>query len=919
MTAHERLVGRDEELRLVDGLVAGPDGSGLLLRGEPGVGKTALLRVAAQRAEAAGMRVLRGAGVRFESAIGFSTLHQLLYPLRGHADRLAPDQRAALDRLLGRASENGASGTENQLVAAAAVLALLECAAAERPLFIALDDVRWVDPDSAAALAFAARRLSGAPVTLLAAGARSVFDQLRLPEFRLGPLADEPAAALLDDRYPGLAAGVRRRITAGAAGNPLALLELAGALSERQLTGNEPLPASPRLSARLEEAYGAGLDDLPEHTRRLLLLAALEPGANLALVRRAGDAGADDLAPAEAAGVLHRDPVRDRLVFRHPLVRAAVVQRTDPAQCRAAHRALADALVGDPSRRVRHLAEAEVAPDEKVAMELQEAARAAQRGGSASAALAAMVRASELSPEPTDRFRRLVEAASLASVAGPLERATGLLEQIQQARECPDGAVFTAAAVAVGLFQAQGDIDTGYRLLAEALDRAGDCVEVSSEWIDDTLHALMFVCEYGARPELWQLVEKAMDRYTPDGVTPLRLCYDAITDPARPPYPVRERIVAVIDGLACGTGSWQLTPLAFAALRVDALGDFRPAVRRAVDAERDGTAYGMVISGLLVLGVDSAYRGRWDEAEGLLTEGLEVARAHGYQLFEGQVRSHLAFLAAARGDVGESYALTDEIGAWAAARGVGMTQAFARKARTIAALGHGDFEEAFLQASLINPPGQPSPGIPGRWTVMDLVEAAVRTGRTEQAAEHVAAAQRIGIPRISPRTALITAGAAALAAPDERADALFRAALSLPEAERWPFEHARIQLAYGEWLRRTRDTGRARLRLRAALETLERIGARPWAQRARNELRATGVAAARPPAQRSAEPARLTFQESQIAELAATGLTNKQIGERLFLSHRTVSAHLRRVFPKLGISSRAALHDALHNSAELSG
>jgi DNA-binding CsgD family transcriptional regulator len=192
--------------------------------------------------------------------------------------------------------------------------------------------------------------------------------------------------------------------------------------------------------------------------------------------------------------------------------------------------------------------------------------------------------------------------------------------------------------------------------------------------------------------------------------------------------------------------------------------------------------------------------------------------------------------------------------------------------------------------------------------VMDLVEAAMHTGRTDQARAHVAAAQQASIARISPRTALITAGAAALAAPDHEAGPLFETALSLPEADRWPFEQARIHLAYGEWLRRARDTGRARLHLRAAIETLDRLGARPWAQRARNELRATGIATT---PRTDARAAALTAQERQIAALAATGLTNKQIGQQLFLSHRTVGAHLHRLFPKLGITSRAALRDAL--------
>jgi ATP/maltotriose-dependent transcriptional regulator MalT len=370
---------------------------------------------------------------------------------------------------------------------------------------------------------------------------------------------------------------------------------------------------------------------------------------------------------------------------------------------------------------------------------------------------------------------------------------------------------------------------------------------------------------------------------------------------------VREGLARAFAALPADAAPRQLIPLAYAALRVDALSDYRHLCRRMIERERDGGAIGLVITGLLLLSGDSYDHGQWDEAETLTREGLDLAATHGHHLLEGQLRCHLAFIAALRGNVDLARDLADEITTWAAPRGIGVTQAFARYTRATAALGQGDYEDAYLQASRINPPGTPNSGIPGFWMIMDLVEAAVRTGRIDQARAYVAAAQQGGIARISPRMALITAGAAALAAPDHDAGPLFEAALSLPEADRWPFEQARIHLAYGQWLRRTRDTTRARLHLRAALETLDRLGARPWAQRARNELRATGIATVRP----DTRAASLTVQERQIAELAATGLTNKQIGERLFLSHRTVSAHLHRAFPKLGITSRAALHDAL--------
>ncbi|GGM54399.1 LuxR C-terminal-related transcriptional regulator [Dactylosporangium sucinum] len=848
MTAH--LIGREAELRRIRTLLDAGHGA-LLLRGGPGAGKTALLDAAAR---ATRRTVLRADAVGFEQDIPFAAVHQLVYPL----------------------SRDPIGTARDPLAVATRVLALLDEAAARGPLLLIVDDVPRVDAGSAAVLGFAVRRLRHDVVVLASArtGAASCFDELRIPVLDVPPLPAAEAGALLDARRPGLAPAVHERIMREADGNPLALLELATALTDRQVVGADPMPDPPHLSPRLFQVYSEGLHDLAPDARDRLLDAAL------------------DTWPSGS-----------------PLERAAVVQLATPAERRAAHRRIAETLTGDPSRRVWHLAEAADAPDESLAVDLQRAARAAQRNGSAAAAVTALVRASELSPEPADRFRRLMEAASLASVTGPLERATQLLEEARRGGADPDGSAFTAAAVAIGLIHGDGDIDTGQRMLADALDRADpDGPDGAGDWVGDALHGLLIACEYGARPELWQLLDRAVHRFQPEGITPLRLCFDALTDPASPPYPVREAVIRIIDELSRDVGSWYFAPLAYAALRVDALSGFRHAVERMVERERGGGGYTFVISGLLLLGVDASYHGRWAEAERSLSEGLDLAVAHGYRLFEVQLRSHLAFLAAARGDVERCRVLTDGISAWAAPRGVGLTQAFVRRARAVAALGQGDFEEAYVQASLAAPDG-PSAGIPARWMVMDLVEAAVRTGRPAE--QYVAAARRSGIPRISPRTALLTAGAAALAAPDEEADTLFRAALALPEADRWPFDQARIQLAYGEWLRRTRSTGRARLQLRAALDTLDRLGATPWAQRARNELRATGVGgAARVPRQSTAGAA-LTFQERQIASLAATGLTNKQIGEKLFLSHRTVGAHLHRVFPKLGITSRAALHDAL--------
>src|SRR5262249_46693993 len=268
-----------------------------------------------------------------------------------------------------------------------------------------------------------------------------------------------------------------------------------------------------------------------------------------------------------------------------------------------------------------------------------------------------------------------------------------------------------------------------------------------------------------------------------------------------------------------------------------------------------------------------------------------------------------AVLAATRGDPDTAGALADEIIQWAAPRGAGQAEAHARHVRVLAALGQGDFEDAYQHAAAISPPGVLAPYVPlALWVAMDLVEAAVRTGRYPQAAAHVTAMRDASIATLSARLALLAAGSQAIAAPDDVAAALFEQALAVRGGDHFPFDLARVRLCYGERLRRVRAKTESRAQLTAALEIFERLGARPWAARAASELRVTAPIKARTGQQ---EPGPLTPQERKIAMLAAAGLSNKQIGQRLFMSHRTVGAYLYRIFPKLGITSRAALRDAL--------
>ncbi|WP_329265892.1 LuxR family transcriptional regulator [Streptomyces sp. NBC_01478] len=909
----DALVGRAAELELIDALLAGRDRTGYsptapgpLLRGDAGVGKTALLDAAAARARAADMRVLRASGVEFEAGIAFAVVHQLLYPLRADADRLPGPEREVLHRLFDLAPDD----LPAPLTAATAVLALLGAAAAESPLLLVADDASWCDRAGATVLGFAVRRLRQAPVVLLAAarhGPTGPIQQIRLPEQTVHPLDDETAAELLEIRWPGLAPTVRRRLLAQAAGNPLALWELPAELTDRQRSGGQPLPGVPPLSRQLIEAFAPALDQLPAATRRALLPAALAADDELRTIRTASadSVDPDDLAPAQRARLVHVDAASGRVAFAHPLTRAAVVHEALSRERRATHRALAAALALDPERQAWHLAEACAGTDETVARALDKAALFARRRGRASTAVTTLVRAAELSPHPGDRSRRLVEAAHLATLTGQLDQVTWLLADAGQSPETP--AALVLAATAHLLTNNEGDVDAAYRLLTRALDATD--TDRPDAWDQyGVLYALLLVSLFTLRPEPWELLRTAMARFGPEQVAPFRLCYDAYVDPTRAQGSLQERLADAFAALPPAAAPWQIVPLAFAAVALDALSGHRYTVRGMIERERDGGAVAMVVPGLMLLCQDSYVHGQWDEAEELALEGLELATAYGYPFWERQIRAVLASGAALRGDVDLAEARSEETTTWAAPRGMSVTLAYARSARHLAALGQGDFEEAHAQVARIDPPSAPGSGIPGRWMVLDLVEAAMRTGRVDEARAHVAAARRSGLHRIGPRIALITAGAEAVAADDDRAGALFEGALALPGAARYPWDQARIHLAYGQWLRRTRDTTGARTQLRAAVETFERIGARAMVRRARNELRATGVATA--PRPDSTMPV-LTAQERQIAELAATGLTNREIGARLFLSHRTIGSHLHRLFPKLGITSRAALRASL--------
>jgi DNA-binding CsgD family transcriptional regulator len=911
------LLGRESELDRIRAFLATArtDGGALLVTGEPGVGKSELLDAAAEGASASGMRTLRAAGVEFEAGTSFSGLNQVLLPLLDALPRLPAIHRDAPNVALGF----GDGAPPSRLVVSNATLVLLRQTATARPVLVVIDDLHWLDRASAGVLSFVARRLEGSQVGLLGAsrtGEKDFFEHAGLPELEVQELDDMAARQLLDTRFPELAPTIRDRILVEAEGNPLALLELPAALGPGMRATADSLPSSLPLGRRLQALFGSRISELPPRTRRLLLVMALD-GTGDVRVLEAGAAprmGVRDLAAAEQARLVYLDEATHRLAFHHPLIRGAVVDLSQAEERRGAHRMLAEVWADQPDRRAWHLAEAAVEPEESVAAQLQAAAGRILARGDAVGCVKALTRSADLSPRIADRHRRLAAAAYVgAEVAGDLGNASHVLDELRRGDTEIEESLQAAIAASVFLLQGDGDVATAHRLLVGALDSREGILDARDRVVAEALQSLMMVCTHGGEEDLWKPFEAAMARS--DGVQiALDLSSKTFADPARAGAAALRALETAIAALADEADPTQIVRIGIAATYVDRIEGCRAALWRVVEDARRGGAVASGITALIVLARDELETGHWDESERLAEEAIQVCEAHGYRASIWPCQYLQAMVAAGRGDDAAAKGLSDEVIRWTAPRGIRAAQWRVAQARGLAALGRGDFEEAYEQTSRISPPGLLPPHVPiALYVLMDLVEAAVHTGRGADAAAHVAAMYEANLPALSSRLALVVGGSAAIAAPDDSAFELFQATLALPGIERWQFYLARVRLAYGERLRRARAMVDAREQLNAAHAIFERIGARPWVDRAAAELRATGQTKPR-----AADDVldRLTPQEFEIASLAASGLTNKQIAERLFLSHRTVGGHLHRAFPKLGVATRAALRDALESLPE---
>lgn len=907
-----RLFGRDTELEQLDAFIASAaiSGGGLLMTGAAGVGKSVLLDATAARATAQGARVLRAAGVEFEAEMSFAGLHQVVHPLGEELRRLSDRHRRALEVTAGLHDGTPA----DQLTVSNAMLALLTETAADRPLLVVVDDMPWLDRMSAVVLGFVARRLTGSRAGFLAAFRSdevSFFERGGLPELEVPPLSDDAAAALVEDRFPTLSSRVRQRLLADAQGNPLALLELPIALGGRRPAGAPAALTHPPLSRRLQSLFASRIRNLPDATRGQLLLAALEGSGDLRIVRDAAAAelGTQALDAAERARLIHVDTGAGRLAFRHPLTRAAVVELSTSEQRRQAHRALAGQFGIDSERHAWHLAQATIDADEAVAVLLERAAGKVRRRGDPVGAIELLLRAADLSPADTDRKRRTVMAAYIGvDITGDLRDAPQFLDALEPAAD-EQPSLALAVAAAAYLLNVDGAVDSAHRLLVTAIEMSPDPGDASDEIMVEALWVLQSAVAFSSRAELVESFRTVMARLRPGPPELIDLLGSTFVEPARLALPVLGRLDDAVAGLTEQSDPAHTIRVAVAALYVDRLPGCRAALWRAVEHGRVGGAVTSAIEALLLLACDGLLSGDWDESSRLADEALALCKEHNYQLLGYLLRFEHAFVAAVRGDNTRVSALTDEMIQWAGPRGFGFVLNYASHAKALAAFAEADYEAAYQHVTAISPAGTLVPhSAHALWVIFDLVEAAVRTGRRTEAAAHVAAVQAAGIGELSTRLALVAAGAAALVATEPEDRRLFEAALVVPGAERWPFELGRVHLAYGERLRRAKDR-QARGHLTSALDIFQRLGAEPWAKRARGELRATGLPATH--AEAVGGLAGLTPQQREIALLAAAGLTNKQIGDRLFLSPRTVGTHLYQLFPKLGVTSRAALRDAL--------
>jgi DNA-binding CsgD family transcriptional regulator/tetratricopeptide (TPR) repeat protein len=884
----------------------------LVVRGEPGVGKSALLRDVTERATE--FRLAQIAGVESEMELPFAGLHQLCAPMLGELDRLPEPQRRALSVALGLASGD----TPDRFLVALGALTLLSEVAENQPLLVFVDDMQWLDDASLQVLGFVARRLLAEPVALLFATRDTSLDgELSdLPTLALGGLNDEDARALLGTVVPGrLDERVRDRIVAETRGNPLALLELPRGFTAAQLAGGFGLPELLPLSGRIEESFLRRLQELPHETQLLLLVAAAEPVGEPALMWRAatrlGISGTS-IDPAARAGLLD---VGAQVRFRHPLVRSTVYRSASDEDRRSAHRALADVTddEADPDRRAWHRAQASQRPDEDVADELERSAGRARARGGLAAAAAFLSKAAELTLDPTHRAERMLSAAQFNLQAGAFDEALGLLASAKAGPLDDLGQARADLLYAEIAFAQNRGSDAPLLLLraAQALEPLD--AQLSRDTYLDAWSAALFAGRLASDGDLLQVSEAVSA--APHSTEPPRPCdllldgFAQVFTEGRPhAEPVLQRAASAFAGSEVSVEEvlrwgWLATAAAVFAWDYDTC---LAVATREVELARESGALEVLAVGVNVLGQAVSLGGDFASAALLVAEADAVTGATG-----ARVAPYAALvLAAFRGPEADATNLIEATITEATAGGQGTAVQYAHWANAVLNNGLGHYEKAL--ASAIQASEDTPELFVASWALPELIEAACRCGAPELAVD--------ALDRLREQTETsgtdwalgVQARCRALLSEGEEAESLYRQAIDCLGRTRLRPELARSHLLYGEWLRRENRRVDSREHLRTAHDAFVLMGAESFVERTRHELGATGEKVRKRTVETRDE---LTAQETQIARLAAEGHTNPEIGAQLFLSPRTVEWHLRKVFSKLGISSRRQLDSALPDAA----
>ncbi|WP_244188819.1 ATP-binding protein [Streptomyces yokosukanensis] len=903
------ILGRAAELARIEELLGAVDGTGpqvLVLTGEPGAGKSTLVDWTAEQGRARALRVLRVRGSEGEAGLGLSGVHQLLHPLLP-GDALPAPQREALDRAFGLSAAPDESALE-QLSLCVSVLALIGDAAAQRPLLLLVDDAQWLDLGSVDVLGFLARRLEGKPVVLLlAAREDSVparFDR-DFPQVAIGPLR-RAAAGLLLDALPSPPRGrARTRILQEAAGNPLALIELTRALARGRTGTDQGGGAALPLTARLENLFAAELTGLPESTREALVLVAAAGTGHLADLLRAAPSSdvVQALVPAERVALVRIED--GQVLLRHPLVRSAILHAASFAERRQAHLALASALAGEPDRRAWHLAAAATGQDAEIADALAESAERARARGGYAAAAAALERAAELTPAPQLRARRLLMAAQAAMFAGHPQWVGEISGRVGDLTE--DARLRAEASLlggwALGMTLRHEEALTLLFGVAEATATSAPDLALST--LSTAATSVYHSGSAFHRSELRRIGALIDETGDPAALAWSRAAVD--------PHRRRSQLLGLSKDALAAMAPESLADLTALGATTWILDETEQAVRllgQTMDVIRRAGSAGMNASVTQTLALALFESGSWTAAQDAADEAFWTATEAGADNVTLGSCLLQATLLALRGDHATARAQAME-----AVRGVDLRRSLNlqvrhRYAAGMAAFVAGDHADAYEQLrATFTRDFRPAPVHyhASVYHLGDLAAAAVRAGRTDDARTVVEAVEHGLGPDRSPRLSAVLHRAAALLGGVERAEDHFRAALADSTTDCWPFEKALTRLDFGEWLRRRHRSAEARPHLNAALECFQRLDARPWTDRAASELRAAGA----PAATAASAPGELTVRERQIAELAAQGLTNRDIGARLYLSPRTVGYHLHKIFPKLGIHTRAQLRDTL--------